>query len=71
MECSECAGLRAEYERLERAYATAIDALAANVGIVRAGEYTWLRAAADEARSDSEVARLELEKHKRIHAKAN
>jgi len=54
-----------------RAYARAVDALAANAGIVRAAEYTWLRAAADEARSDSEVARLEMERHKQRHAKAN
>jgi hypothetical protein len=71
MECPDCARLRAEFERLERSYAMAVDALSANVGITRAAEYTWLRAAADEARIDSEVARLALEQHRRVHAKAN
>ena len=34
-------------------------------------EYSRLRTAADEARIDCKVARLDLEQHKRIHMKAN
>ena len=71
MECDECDRLRAEHERLERAYASAIEVLAARSGISSAAEYTKLRAVADEARIDSEGSRLELERHKRIHSKAS
>jgi len=68
MECSECNRLTDEFGRLERAYATAVGVLTASA---HADEYARLRVAADEARIDSEVARLELEQHKRKHAKAN
>jgi hypothetical protein len=71
MECGECNRLRLEYERLERAYASAIDTLTTRSAIAPVAEYIRLRTFADEARLDSEVARLELEQHKRIHAKAN
>ena len=71
MECSECDRLRSEHERLKRAYASAINILTARFDITPAAEYIRLRAIADEARIDSEVARLELEQHKRIHSKAN
>ncbi len=71
MGCGECDRLRAEHERVERAYASAIEVLAARSGISAAVEYTRLRAIADKARIDLEVARLELERHKRIHSKAN
>jgi hypothetical protein len=70
-ECGQCDRLRSEYERLERAYAFAINNLAARSGTAPLTEYTRLRVIADEARIDSEVARLELEKDKRIHFKAN
>ena len=60
-----------EYERLERAYASAINTLTARSDIAPLAEYIRLRTVADEARIDSELARLELEEHKRIHSKAN
>jgi hypothetical protein len=60
-----------EYESLERIYATAIQALAARRGTVDSQEYAFLRKAADEARLEAELARLGLEKHKRVHTKAN
>jgi hypothetical protein len=71
MECPECKRLTAEFERLERASATAIGMLRASAHTARANEYSRLRIAADEARVDSEVARLELEQHKRRYAKVN
>jgi len=71
MVCSECNRLLAEYERLEADYAMAIQTLGARRDIAVASEYLRLRTAADEARVDCEVARLELEQHKRIHSKAN
>ena len=60
-----------EYERLLLAYASAVNLLSGCSGITTAFEYTKLRTDADEARIDSEIARLELERHKRFDAKAN
>jgi len=71
MRCLECDRLLAEYEKLETDYATTVQTLGARRDIASASEYIRLRTAADEARIDCEVARLELEQHKRIHAKAN
>ena len=71
MDCSECYRLAAEFERLARAYATAIGVLTASAHTARADEYAGLRVSADEARIDSGVARLELEQHWQKHAKIN
>ncbi len=71
MQCLECARLLAEYEKLESDYGTAIQALGSKRDTGVASEYIRLRTAADEARIDCELARLELEQHKRVHAKAN
>ena len=71
MRCPECDRLLAEYERLEGDYATAIQTLGARRSRAVASEYIRLRTADDEARVDCEVARLELEQHKRIHGRAN
>src|ERR1700733_3386735 len=70
-ECPQCTRLTADLDRLERAYAAALGVLTARAHIARGNEYNALRIAADEARIDSEVARLELEQHKRKHAKVN
>jgi hypothetical protein len=71
MECAECDRLWSEYERLELAYASAIDILDARSGLCTKGEFARLRAVADEARIASTAARFELEQHKRIHSNAN
>lgn len=71
MDCAECDRLLAEYERLEQAYATAVNVLNSSAETANVSEYMRLRAAADEARLDSEVARLQLEQHKRVHSMAN
>jgi len=71
MDCAECARLVVEYERLEQAYATVVNVLNSRTETATASEYMRLRADADEARLDSEIARLELGQHKRVHAKAN
>jgi hypothetical protein len=68
MDCSECIRLTAGFDRLERAYAAKVGILTASAHTAQANEYTTLKVAADEARIDSEVARLELEQHKRKHA---
>jgi GH24 family phage-related lysozyme (muramidase) len=70
MVCSRCSALEAEFERRERAYAFAYGVLTSCVGITRAFEYNNLKATADEARIDLEIATRELERHKRVHAVA-
>jgi hypothetical protein len=70
MDCPECDRLTAEYRRLEQEYASAVNLLNAPIAS-EVREYIKLRAAADEARIDAEIARLELEKHKGVHRKAN
>jgi hypothetical protein len=72
MACSECDRREAEYARLEQACARAVNTLNSSMGtLLPTPEYMCLRAAAEEARIDSEVARIELEQHKRVRAKAN
>jgi hypothetical protein len=71
MECSECSRLLAGYERLERDYAEAVHKLNARRNMADTEEYIGLRVAADGARLDSEVTRLELKQHRRMHEAAN
>lgn len=71
MGCMECARLLVEYEVLDGQYASAVNSLAARRETASAPEFTKLRVAADEARLDAELARLELERHQRVHRKAN
>jgi hypothetical protein len=71
MACSECDRLQAECARLEQAYETALNTLDIRIDTSPASEYMRLRAAVAEARIDSEVAHLELQRHKRVHSKAN
>jgi hypothetical protein len=71
MNCVECDQLRDEYERLALAHASTVSLLNSSSGSAIAFEYMRLRTDADEARIDSEIARLELEQHKRVEAKAN
>jgi hypothetical protein len=71
MNCVECDRLRGEYERLLLAYASAVNLLNGRSGTAIAFEYMRLRTDAGEARIDCEIARLELERHKRVDAKTN
>ena len=71
MDCPECNRLSAQYARLERAHADVIKTLSDRIETLSAREYMRLRAAADEARIDAEIAHTEFEQHQRIHAKAN
>ena len=71
MKCTECTRLLAEFERLERAYAAAIDALTFMRETAVPSEYPRLRRLASEARLNAEMARLELIKHQWIHSKPN
>jgi len=72
MACSECSRLRAERDRLEKVHAAAIQALCGGVGAgagpLPGSEYVRLKIAADDARLDLEVARLEFEQHERSHS---
>jgi hypothetical protein len=70
MRCLECSRLTAEYDRLHLAYKTAFNAMIAG-GTVPDSDFPKLRLSADEARLESELARLELERHQQIHYKAN
>lgn len=69
--CAECDHLRGKFDRLERRYAHAYGVLTSFADTARASEYNRLKATADEARIDSEIARLELEQHRRVHVKVN
>jgi hypothetical protein len=51
--------------------ANMVKTLSDRIETLSAREYMRLRAAADEARLDSEIARTELEQHKRIHTRDN
>jgi len=68
LDCTECICLQKEFDRRERAYAHAYGVLTSVSETARAHEYSRLRGIADEARIDSEVARLELEQHQKSHA---
>jgi hypothetical protein len=67
MDCAECDRLRSECERLEQAYAAAINTLNSRVGNAPSFEYIELSTAVNEARIDSEIARTELEQHRLVH----
>jgi hypothetical protein len=69
MNCVYCNQFRSEHERLEQVYATAVNALNARDKKAPLAEYHRLRIAADDARIDAEVSRLECEKHNRMHRK--
>ena len=71
MECSECDRMMVECEMVGHSYTTAMKALIAGRQTASSSEFIRLSTANDEARIDYEVAVLELEQHKRTHAKAN
>jgi hypothetical protein len=57
----------AEQERLDLAYTSAFDAMIVGSSTIPGTEFIKLRIATDKARMGSEVARLELERHRLIH----
>jgi hypothetical protein len=61
----------AEHERLDRIYTVAFHTMVERSGTTVTAEFVRLKAASDEGRIDADVARLELENHRRRHAKAN
>ncbi len=71
MECQECVRLRSKYERVALRYAKALEIMTAQKKTTVASEDIRLRTAANEAHIDCDIAWLDLEKHKRVHAKAN
>jgi hypothetical protein len=54
-----------QYQERERIYAAAVTLLKRRIPRAMVNEYQRLRKAADEARLDVEIARLELDKHLR------
>jgi hypothetical protein len=68
--CPECARLNSELERRERAHASA-RFLLSTVLESNIDTFNLVNAAARDARLDCEMARLELENHRRAHVKAN
>lgn len=72
MQCDECARLLAEHERLNGELVVARARLHEGMGQqITVAEYRALLTAASEALLDVGMAGLELEQHKRIHAKGN
>jgi hypothetical protein len=65
--CIECARLIAEYKRLHEAYVIAFGATIAASSLSSA-EFIRAKVASDDARFDTEVARLELERHRQAHS---
>jgi hypothetical protein len=67
MPCAKCSLLLAEYARRYGTYRAAFNALAERVEAAPIAEYNVLRIARDDARIDSELARVELERHQQEH----
>jgi hypothetical protein len=67
MDCLTCEQLTAEFERLERRCAEARARMSELYNAPDAREYNRAKVQANEAWLDSEVARIELEKHERTH----
>jgi hypothetical protein len=69
--CSECSRREDECARAERAHIAAFVAFTRESETASPSEFERLRSEASEARFNSEVARLEFERHTLIHAKAD
>jgi hypothetical protein len=70
MLCEECVRLRAESQRLNRAYLAAVESADEAYG-VSAESFARLRAALNGAWLEADLAWRELERHQRGHQKAN
>ncbi|HTA44951.1 MAG TPA: hypothetical protein VK789_21025 [Bryobacteraceae bacterium] len=68
MDCLTCDQLAAECERLERNCTEARGYLSEARGTSGVKQYNIAKAQANEAWLDSEVARIELERHRRTHS---
>jgi hypothetical protein len=67
----ECARLTVEFERLKRLYGIAVDRRFAIGYQVTDAEYDELKNSVEEARVRSEIAGMNLEKHRlAVHSKA-
>ena len=68
MQCNECSRLLAVHEQLRGASAAATQRLREAVERqIPVAEYRRIAVEASDARLDAEVARLELEQHRRVH----
>lgn len=71
MDCLTCEQLTAEFERLERKCAAAKGRMSELCDTSDSREYNHAKVQVNDAWLDSEVARIELERHQRTHSKAN
>ena len=69
--CVICDHLAADHEHLELMYQVASDVMISRHAEPSAAVFNALRAAAENARLDCEIARLTLEQHRRVHTGAN
>jgi hypothetical protein len=67
MACEEKQRLLAEYQVTTQKFADAVSELHRKIGTSPLPEYQGLQRAADEARLESEQARLALERHVALH----
>ena len=71
VQCPECAGLMAEYERLIEIHGSTVDRLFATGYKVSDLEHRKLKLATEVTRIRSEAARLRFEKHEALHPGAS
>ena len=67
MDCLTCEQVTAEFERLEQRYSEALRHLTDTRGSAPIGEYKRTKVELNEAWLKYEVARIELERHRRTH----
>jgi hypothetical protein len=67
--CIECQRLEAHGESLARAHVETRDLFLCNAEKANTSEYQALRTACEETHIDSELARLQFERHRRGHRK--
>ena len=71
MECPVCRSLEAEHARLQKILIGADHRFSTCQKTRSVREYESSQVAASDARLEEEIARLELERHRRIHSSAN
>jgi|HubBroStandDraft_1064217.scaffolds.fasta_scaffold1219088_1 hypothetical protein len=71
MDCARCEHLESELGRLGRTHAEKAGTLLESGDGVRGGKHRSLRIAESDSRLNLEIARAELNQHKRNHPKEN
>ena len=70
MGCSECLRLNTQFERVERAYESALDLLAVSTITTMEPVDQGLSEASDKAGIASQAALVQLDRHRRTHRKS-